>query len=84
MIDYSRKVKIYCTAIVRYGPIVEDGFLPAYSVDTEEEAKLLIAATCRLSAQGDNYYASELMEELTLDNLKIFSERLARLHNEQT
>lgn len=58
------------------GPIPE-GRLPVFSCDTEEEAKSLITLCCPRDAEG-NYYARELAEEQTLDNLQAFSDKLAR------
>tara|TARA_Y100001963_G_C6721792_1_gene419447 strand:- start:736 stop:912 length:177 start_codon:yes stop_codon:yes gene_type:complete len=46
-----------------------------FSVNSEEEAKRLIALACPLSYDG-HYYAPELVEEQTLDNLRVFSDRL--------
>lgn len=48
-----------------------------FSVDTEEEAKKLIVLACPRDDYG-NYYARELLEEQTLDNLDAFSDRLAK------
>ena len=56
------------------GPIPE-GRLPVFSTDTVQEAKDLITLCCPLDAEG-NYYARELVEEQTLDNLQKFSDRL--------
>lgn len=52
-----------------------DGFLPVYSVDTEHEARVLVAAACELGYDGE-YYARELEESQTLDNLRAFGDRL--------
>ena len=64
---------------MRYGHNVEDGFLPVYSVETEQEAEQLIILTCSLGPDG-NYYASELIKEQTLENLAKFSNKLAKYH----
>lgn len=64
---------------VRFGEAVPKGFLPVYSVDTEEEARRLIVGCCSLGLDGKSYYARELMQEQTIDNLMEFSERLARV-----
>jgi len=58
------------------GPI-PDGRLPVFSTDTEEEAHRLIVLCCPMDHAGQ-YYARELIEEQTLDNLQRFSDRLAR------
>ena len=52
-----------------------DGWLPVFSVDTEEDAKSLIVLTCPTDREG-NYYARELVHEQTLDNLQRFSDKL--------
>jgi hypothetical protein len=61
--------------VVRYGRTVEPGFLPVYSVDTEEEAKRLLALACPKNLDGE-YYARQLTEEQTLENLDVFSDHL--------
>lgn len=48
-----------------------------FSTDTEEEAKTLIVLTCPTDAAGQ-YYARELAEEQTLENLQRFSDKLQR------
>ena len=47
-----------------------------FSVDSEDEAKRLIALTCPQAINGE-YYAPELKAEQTLENLYKFSDRLA-------
>lgn len=64
---------------MRYGRTVEPGFLPVYSVDTEDEARRLLAFACSTNIQGD-YVARELAEEQTIENLMAFGERLKKLH----
>ena len=54
-----------------------EGRLPVFSVDTEEEARALITLTCPMDAEG-HYYARELADEQTLENLQAFSDKLAR------
>lgn len=61
--------------MVGYGTVVPDGRLPVYSVDTEEEARLLIAATCQRSLSGQ-YIAPELAQDQTLENLYAFGVRI--------
>ena len=56
------------------GPI-PDGRLPVFSTNTEAEAKLLVVMTCPLNLAGE-YYARELAENQTLENLQTFSDRL--------
>lgn len=56
-----------------------DGALPVFSTDTEEEARRLIVACCPRDHAG-TYYARELAERQTLDNLAKFSLRLAEAH----
>lgn len=48
-----------------------------FSVDTEEEARRLIIAACPRDDRG-TYYARELAHEQTLENLQVFSDKLAR------
>jgi hypothetical protein len=62
---------------VRFGRTVEPGFLPVFSVDTEEEAKALITLCCPRDVDG-THYARELAGEQTLANLQAFSDKLAR------
>lgn len=62
--------------MVRYGRTVEDGALPVYSTDTEEEAKALIVAACPRDRITGEYYAPELVERQNLRNLAAFSQRL--------
>jgi hypothetical protein len=50
-----------------------------FSVDTEEEAEKLIRLCCPTDVDG-NYFARELAEEQTLENLQAFSDKLARGH----
>lgn len=56
-----------------------DGFLPVFSVDTEEEAQALLVATCSRGPDG-LFYARELVLEQTLENLQAFSDRLERVY----
>ena len=51
-----------------------------FSVENEEEAKLLITLACSRSYSGE-YIARELAEEQTLDNLKAFSDRLENTYD---
>lgn len=62
---------------MRYGRSVPDGFLPVFSVDTEQEAKDLIVLCCPRDDNGV-HYARELAAEQTLENLQAFSDKLAR------
>lgn len=63
---------------MRYGRTCPEGFLAVYSVDTEEEARLLIASACRMDGAG-NYYAPELVDDQTLETLYAFGDRLHRI-----
>lgn len=58
-----------------YGRVTPEGKLPVFSCDTEEEAKSLIVLTCPRGSDG-NYYARELVEKQTLENLVKFSDKL--------
>lgn len=51
--------------------------MPVFSVDTEDEARTLIVLTCPRGDDG-NYYARELVEEQSLENLQAFSDKLAK------
>jgi hypothetical protein len=66
--------------VVTYGRRCPAGYLPAFSVDTEEEAQALIERCCELVWIDDvnttGYIASELEEKQTLDNLYAFGARL--------
>ncbi len=46
-----------------------------FTCRTEEEARVLVARTCRLNYDNE-YVAPELVEEQTLENLAAFSDRL--------
>ena len=65
--------------VVRYGRTVEPGFLPVYSVDTEEQARQLLVAACPTNLEHE-FIAPELAAEQTLGNLQAFGERLRDLH----
>jgi len=66
---------------VRYGRSLEPGFLPVYSVDTEDEAKRLLVLACPRNYDGE-FVARELVDAQTLENLEAFADRLERLHGE--
>lgn len=58
-----------------------------YSVDTEEEARALLVLACGTVKTGPyagEFFAKELTEHQTLDNLFAFGERLAQLHQSWT
>lgn len=61
--------------VVRYGRTVEEGFLPLFSVDTEQEARDLITLTCPRDNDG-TYYARELVQEQTLENLYALTDKM--------
>lgn len=61
------------------GKVLPKGFLPVFSVDTEEEARLLVVTTCP-RGYDNHYYARELAQEQTLENLATFSDRLNEAH----
>jgi hypothetical protein len=65
--------------VVRYGRSVEDGFLPVFSVGSEEEAERLLTMACPLGYDGE-YLAPELIEEQTFEQLGAFGARLKQLH----
>ena len=49
--------------------------LPVFAVDTEEDARDLLVASCATNLKGE-FVAQELLYEQTLENLDRFSERL--------
>ena len=55
-----------------------DGSLPVFSTDTEEEARNLLTMACGTTVEGE-FFAKELVQEQTLDNLFAFSDRLAEV-----
>lgn len=66
--------------VVRFGrsvPFAEGlGFLPIFSVDTEQEAIDLLTEVCPRNVEGE-FVARELVEEeQTLENLYAFGDRL--------
>lgn len=61
--------------MVGYGRVTPEGKLPVFSVDTEEQAKMLIIMTCPRDMEG-NHYARELAREQTLENLALFSDKI--------
>lgn len=65
---------------MRYGRSVPEGFLPVFSVDSDDEARALIVAACPRGLDGE-YYARELAEAQTLANLEAFSTKLDRIHD---
>jgi len=66
--------------IVRFGRTIPEGFLPVYSVDTEEEARQLLVMACSTNVNGE-FIARELAHEQTLENLYAFGNRLATTHS---
>lgn len=65
--------------MVRFGRSCPDGFLPAFSVDSEEEALQLLTLACPLDQAG-NFVARELAQTQTINNLVAFSHRLAEAY----
>ena len=64
-----------------YGPkgTCPAGSLPVFSVDTEKEAEQLIQLACKVDSKG-LFYAPELAQDQTLENLHAFGDRLADLY----
>ncbi len=60
-----------------FGLKAPEGFLPVFSVDTEEEAKSLISLACQLDYEGKPY-SRELARKQTFANLAAFSDKLAK------
>jgi len=66
---------------VRYGRRAPaPGWLPVFSVGSEQEAARLLALACSRNYSGD-YVAFELARSQTLDNLESFGRRLAAWHD---
>jgi len=73
---------------VRYGTVCPEGFLPAFSVDTEAEAKQLMAML-PLAIDG-RHYAAELIDsnlepmsgDKRIDAFVRFGLRLEAIHNQ--
>lgn len=66
--------------VVTFGRRCPKGYLPAGSVNTEEEAQALIERCCEPvwidQENRPGFIAPELEQEQTLDNLYAFGERL--------
>lgn len=58
------------------------GFLPVFSVNTEEEAQELLIAACSHRADG-HFYSDELSRSQDLEMLQRFSDKLDRIYNIQ-
>jgi len=67
--------------VVRYGRTVDDGFLPVFSVNTEDEAKRLLVLACPTNLDGD-YISPELVKEQTLERLYAFGDRLECIYEQ--
>lgn len=65
---------------MRYGRTVQRGFLPVFSVGSEEEAKRLLVLACGRNLDGE-FIAKELAQEQTLEGLAAFGWRLKHLHD---
>lgn len=57
-----------------------EGSLPVFSVDTEDEAKMLLVMTCPKNMSGQ-FVARQLATKQTLDNLAAFSDQLKAAHD---
>ena len=60
---------------MRFGRTVPKGFLPVYSVDTEEQAEQLLTAACQTNIDGD-FVAEELARDQKVETLVGFSDKL--------
>lgn len=67
---------------MRYGRSVEEGFLPVFAVDTEEEAKSLLVLCCQKQRVNGKleFIAKELLHDQSIENLEGFGERLKRIY----
>lgn len=69
---------------MRYGRgAMPKGFLPVFSVNTEEEAQKLLTATCQTNTNGE-FYSRELAHDQTLETLQAFSNKLADVYERMT
>jgi hypothetical protein len=66
--------------VVTLGRACPEGFLPVYSVGSEEEAHRLLVLCCPRDNNG-NFIARELAQEQTLERLSAFSDRLHAGHS---
>lgn len=57
-----------------------EGFLPVFSVDTEDEARRLLTMACQTNVDGE-FYSGELARSQDLDTLQEFSDKLARYYD---
>jgi hypothetical protein len=65
---------------VRYGRgACPEGFLPIFSVNSEDEAQRLLVATCSRGLDG-NYYANEMAREQSLAQFVVFGQKLERVY----
>jgi len=58
---------------------MDEGFLPVFSVDTDDEARMLLTMACPTNTEGE-FVSRELAREQTLENLYAFGEKLARVY----
>lgn len=61
---------------MRFGRKCPKGFLPVFSVDTEEEAERLLVMSCSRDMDG-SFYSNELAAEQSLERLRAFGKKLA-------
>ena len=64
---------------MRVGQVCPKGFLPIYSVDTEEEAHRLVEITCPRNPDG-TYFSRHLAEGQSIERLFEFGEQLDKAH----
>ncbi|MCH7548321.1 MAG: hypothetical protein IH969_02085 [Candidatus Krumholzibacteriota bacterium] len=64
---------------MRYGRTLPDGFLPIFSVGSEEEAQALLVMACETNLDGE-YIARELATDQSMENLIAFGKRLETVH----
>lgn len=57
-----------------------DGYLPVFSVDTEEQAHQVIVGTCSRGLDGE-YYSHDLAREQTLENLIKLGDKMERVYD---
>jgi hypothetical protein len=54
--------------------------MPVFTVNDEKEATMLVALACPRGFDG-KYYAPELAQDQTFENLEAFGNRLEELYN---
>ena len=65
---------------MRYGRgACPEGFLPIFSVNSEDEAKRLLVVTCSLGPDR-HYYSNEMAADQSIEQFARFGQKLARAY----